>query len=67
MDANLDAQIKLSGLKSLSEKDVEVRGDYDDNFLTLYGDILKEAEEIKTKYVDMPVVGSAKKKENYSG
>ena len=64
MEANLDAQIKLSGLKSLSEKDVEVSGDYDDKFLTLYGDILKEAEDIKTKSAGAPVVGMVRKKEN---
>lgn len=64
MDANLDAQIKLTGLKSLNEKDVEVNGDYDDMFLSLYGDILKEAETIKTQNVSAPTAGTVKKKED---
>ena len=62
MDANLDAQIKLTGLKSLSEKDVEVNGDYDDMFLSLYGDILKEADNIKTQVASAPVAETVKKK-----
>lgn len=64
MDANLDAQIKLTGLKSLNEKDVEVNGDYDDVFLTLYDDILKEAETIKTQNASAPTAGTVKKKDD---
>ena len=64
MEANLDSIIKLSGLNNLNERNVDLDRKYDDEFLTIYEDILEEAAIIKDKPVkreDKPLV--KKKKE----
>ena len=62
MAANLDAQIKISGLKALSGRDADVKNNYDDMFLKLYEDIISEAEVIKKKPIKYEVKESVKKK-----
>ena len=64
MDANLDALIKLSGLKSLNDRCADVDSDYDEYFLSVYEDILKEASEIKNKPVNHTAKEVVKKKQN---
>ena len=64
MAANLDAQIRISGLKALSGRDVDVKDTYDDVFLKLYEDILNETEAIKKKPVKYTVKETVKKKPN---
>ena len=44
MGANLDSKIELNALNSLSQKEIDLGTDYDDEFLNLYENVIKEAD-----------------------
>ena len=49
MGANLDSKIELNALNSLSQKEIDLGADYDDEFLNLYENVIKEADVIRDK------------------
>jgi len=58
MNANLDAQIIISGLEAYNTKNVDIKDNYDDNFLSFYEEILLEADRIQKE----PVIAPDKRK-----